>query len=183
MSSLVQHACHDSKSSHLTIITCFLDSLRMIMVALSNGYHFWGLERDPSCEDDQEGPDQDVAEYPCTDRIAEIWNEDSVSNQLTLIQCLQEWDPWAVPTATLIENFEKISSVGPLDPGAAMFKARQFAFYQLTREQHAYEEPPFIIRDSRCDHVMHSMSPVIYMNPGVEPGEALPESRGCSAVL
>jgi hypothetical protein len=48
----------------------------MIMVALSNDYHFWGLERDPSCEDDQEGPDQDVAEYPCTDRIAEIWNED-----------------------------------------------------------------------------------------------------------
>ena len=126
---------------HAHVCSFLEPRLRMIMVALCNDHHFWGLETAASADDDQ---DHEVVEYPCSDTLEEVWHDDSVSKQLGLIECLQVWDPWAVPTATLIEKFEAVSSTGRLTHGAAVFKARQFALYQLTREQSAYEE--FLLR-------------------------------------
>ena len=110
------------------------------MIALSNDFHFWGLEPEASYDDNHDEP-LDTFEYPRTDKLEEVWQDDSVSKQLALVECLQDWDPWAQPTSTLIEKFQLISDAsGPLAQGAAVFKARQFAMYQLTRESHAYDE-------------------------------------------
>eukprot|EP00435_Cladocopium_sp_Y103_P046333 s410_g13.t1 len=122
--------------------TAMLHCIGMIMIALCNDFHFWGLEPEASGDDnDGEQDSPDVSEYPCSDRLEEVWLDDSVSKQLALVECLQEWDPWAEPTVALIEKFELLSNVSsPFMQGAALFKARQFAMYQLSREQQAYEE-------------------------------------------
>lgn len=126
------------------------------MMALCNDFHFWGLEAEPSCRDDG-ADDQDVGQYPCGDRLEDVWHDDSVSRQLGLIECLQRWNPWELPTQELIDKFQMISNVGPLANGAAVFKARQFAMYQLAREQSAYEEHGHEgLRASFHGHVLES---------------------------
>lgn len=113
------------------------------MMALCNDFHFWGLEAEPSDggADDGDADGQDVGSYPSSDRLEGAWYDESVSRQIGLLDCLQRWDPWAQPTQELIEKFQMVSKADkPFATGAAVFKARQFAMYQLTREQTAYEE-------------------------------------------
>ena len=116
----------------------------MIMIALCNDYHFWGLEIAGSNDDDPD-LDEDVSEYPCADKLeGSFWTDDSVSKQLGLLECLQHWDPWSLPTQDLIDKFEMVGpSSGQGMQGAALLKARQFAIFHLTREQDAYEDAMF----------------------------------------
>ena len=55
----------------------------MVMIALCNDYHFWGLQPDPLNGEDQ-GDDPEVLEYPCVDQLEDSWHDDSVSKQLAL---------------------------------------------------------------------------------------------------
>ena len=129
------------------------------MIAVCNDLHFWGLEQDPSNGEDQGVDDPDVLDYPCTDRLEEVWNDDSISKQLGLVECLQEWDPWAQPTQSLIDKFGMVCNTdGPLAHGGAIFKARQFAIYQLTREQDAYEELSSEKRYQKAEKALRSCS-------------------------
>ena len=75
------------------------------------------------------------------------------------MECLQEWDPWAQPTQCLIGKFGKVCNTdGPLAHGGAIFKARQFAIYQLTREQDAYEELSSEKRYQKAEKALRSPS-------------------------
>lgn len=76
--------------------------------------------------------------------IQRSWN----THALTSLKMHGMMIPYPSNLLCLIEKFDFVSNTpGPLAAGAAVFRARQFAVYQLTREQGAYEEPQVCMFD------------------------------------